>query len=386
MSIRKYLELAVISLAFSFASGVARAGCDPCIQAAAQSANAQMTAAINAVTTSVQANVSATQALNASLQAVNASLQATLNLNTQQLLQGLSASTNRIELSIQQTSKTVERMTDHTVKSMVSALKEVRVAEEVDENNKIYSDALAQPLSGEIGANRAPLLKQGIVQSSQMWRQMADDMNTWNNNTDDVNQAGKGMKKAVLLTEGDDVWSPVPLVTQRQITSDQSVNMQKLLTMLVNPVPLPSATDEQMASSSKASEYEFERRILNAKLGLAHSVLAKSIADKQPLIPMSDADWQKGYVMAEPDANGKVSVMSMLESETIGRLGSEGWYQDVKTKTPAGILREQVYQQAINNQLLLRLVDQEEQKLSMLALLAIAEIEKSRPTPPETRR
>jgi hypothetical protein len=366
-------------------SKVANAGCDPCIQAAAQSANAQMTAAINTVTTSVQANISATQALNASVQAVNASLQATISLNTQQLLQGLDASTNRIELSIQQSTKTVERMTDHTVKSMVKALKDVRVAEAVDANNKTYSDALAQPLSGEIGANRAPLLKQGIIQSNQMWRQMTDDMHEWNN-TEDVNQAGRGMKKAVLLTEESDVWNPVALITNRQITPEESVNMQKLLTMLVNPIPLPSATDEQMASSPKAAEYEFDRRLLNAKLGLAHSVLAKGIADKQPLIPISTDDWQKGYVMAEPDDNGKVSVLSMLESETVGRLGSEGWYQDVKTKTSAGILREQVYQQAVNNQLLLRLVEQDEQKLTMLALMAISELEKTRPIPPVRRK
>lgn len=385
MQLLKKASIPLVVSILMFSKG-ANAGCDPCIQAAAQSANAQMTAAINAVTTSVQANVSATQALNASVQAVNASLQATINLNTQQLLQGLDASTNRIELSIQQNTKTVERMTDHTVKSMVKALKDVRVAEEVDENNKVYSDTLAQPLSGEIGANRAPLLKQGIVQSDQVWRQMADDMYEWNNNTTDVNQAGKGMKKAVLLTEGSDVWSPVPLITKRQITPAESVNMQKLLTMLVNPIPLPSATDEQMASSPKAAEYEFDRRLLNAKLGLAHSVLAKSIADKQPLIPISTDDWQKGYVMAEPDANGKVSVLSMLESETVGRLGSEGWYQDVKTKTPAGILREQVYQQAVNNQLLLRLVEQDEQKLTMLALMAISELEKTRPAPPVKRK
>lgn len=362
---------------------VAHAGCDPCIQAAAQSANATMTSSINAVTTSVQANVSATQALNTAIQAVNTSLQTAINLNTQQILQGLSASTNRIELSIQQNTKTVERMTDHTVKSLVKALKDVRVAEEVDENNKTYSDALAQPLSGEIGANRAPLLKAGLVQSQQVWRQIADDMHEWSNNTTDVDQAGSGMKKAMLLTEGDDVWNPVPLVSEKQLTRDQSLNMQRLLTMMVNPVPLPAASEEQLASSPKASEYEFDRKLLNAKLGLAHSVLAKSIADKQPLIPMSTNDWQQGYVMAEPDSNGNVSILSMLESETIGKLSSEGWYQDIKTKTEAGILREQVYQQAINNHMLLRLVEQEEEKLTMLSLLAISSLEKSKPVPPK---
>lgn len=385
MRLFKYASMPLLVLTIAFSNG-ANSGCDPCIQAAAQAANAQMTAAINAVSASVQANVSATQALNASVQAVNTSLQTAINLNTQQLLQGLDASTNRIELSVQQNTKAVERMTDHTVKSMVKSLKDVRVAEEVDENNKIYSETIAQPLSGEIGANRAPLLKQGIVQSKQMWRQMADDMHEWNNNTTDVDQAGQAVKKAVLLAEEDDVWNPVPLVTGRQITPAESVNMQKLLTMLVNPVPLPSATDEKMASSPRAAEYEFDRRLINAKLGLAHSVLAKSIADKQPLIPISPDDWQQGYVTAEPDANGKVSILSMLESETVGRLGSEGWYQDVKTKTPAGILREQVYQQATNNHLLLRLVEQDEQKLSMLALMAISEIEKTRPVPPKERK
>ncbi|MFA0809395.1 hypothetical protein [Microbulbifer epialgicus] len=382
---KHYISIAV-AITLVISSGLAKAGCDPCIQAAAQSANAQMTAAINTVTTSVQANVSATQALNASLQAVNTSLQATLNLNTQQLLQGLSASTNRIELSIHQNSKTVERMTDHTVKSMVSALKEVRIAEEIDKNNKIYSDELAQPLSGEIGANRAPLLKEGLVHANQIWQKMTEDMDAWNNNTDDVDKAGKGMKKNLLLSEDEDVWNPIPLVTQRQITAEESIDMQKLLTMLVNPVPLPKATDEQMAANPKASAYELERRIHNAKLGLIHAVLSKTIADKQPLIPISEEDWQKGYVMAEPDVNGKVSIMSMLESETIGRIGSEGWYQDIKTKTPAGIVREQVYQQAINNQLMLRLINQEEEELSMLALMAISEIEQSRPTLPNTRR
>lgn len=384
--IQSKIVLPILAFFSMFHSGSAMAGCDPCIQAAAQAANAQMTGAINLVSTSVQANVTATQTLSASVQAVNTSLQAAIGINSKLLLQGLDASTNRIELSIQQTAKTFERMTDHTVKSMVKALKDVRVAEEVDENNKIYSKWLAQPLSGDIGANRAPLLKQGLVQSKQIWRQMSDDMYEWSNNTSDVDGAGKGMKKAVLLTEGDDVWSPVPLVTKRQLTVTESVNMQKLLTMLVNPIPLPSATDVQMASSPKAAEYEFDRRVLNAKLGLAHSVLAKSIADKHPLIPISKNDWQKGYIMAEPDSTGKVSIMSMLESETVGRLASEGWYQDVKTKTPAGILREQVYLQAINNQLLLRLVEQDEQKISMLSLMAIAEIEKSRPVPPVYRK
>jgi len=384
LTIRNNLLIVVSLSSIFFYSHDVRAGCDPCIQAAAEAANAQMTAAINTTTTSVQANVAATNALNSALQATSTVLTTTINLNTQQYLSALSASTNRIELSIQQNTKTQERMSDHTINSIVTALREVRVAEEVDDNNKTYSDKLAQPLSGIIGANRAPLLKQGFVQSKQMWRQMSDDMHEWNNNTDDVEGAGKGMKTAILLTENADVWDPIPLINSRQITNDESLNLQKLLTMLVNPVPLPSATPAQMASNPRAPEYEFKRRMLNAKLEIAHAVLSKSISDKAPLIPISPDDWQIGYTMAEPE-DGKVSIASMLESETIGRLSSDGWYLDVKSKTPTGQLREQVYQQAINNQLTLRLVEQEEQQLMLLSLLTISEIEKTRPTPPVSR-
>jgi len=379
----KYISILIVSIGILFCSKNAKAGCDPCIQAAAESANTLMTTAINQTTTAVQANITATNALNTALQASNAALQTTIQFNTQTLLSGLDASTNRIELAIQQNSKTTERMTDHLVTSLVSALKEVRVAEEIDKNNKTFGDEISQPLSGDIGANRAPLLKQGFVQSKQMWRQMSDNMHEWNSNTDDVDQGGSGIKLAKLLTEEEDVWDPVPLVSSTQVTNEESLNLQKLITMMVNPVPLPKATDDQLATNPKAAEYELQRRLLNSKLELAHSVLAKSVSDKIPTIPISTDDWMQGYVIAEPDADGKVSVESMLESETIGRLASEGWYQDIKTKSPAGILREQVYMQAIKNKMINDLVEQEEQKIMLLSLLAINDIQSNRPKPPK---
>ncbi|MCH9665910.1 MAG: hypothetical protein K0U41_08715, partial [Gammaproteobacteria bacterium] len=72
----------IIFLVFCLQINNAFAGCDPCIQAAAQTASTQMTTSIQNVTASVQANVSATQALNASIQATDTAWQAAINLNS----------------------------------------------------------------------------------------------------------------------------------------------------------------------------------------------------------------------------------------------------------------------------------------------------------------
>ena len=99
-------------------------------------------------------------------------------------------------------------------------------------------------------------------------------------------------------------------------------------------------------------------------------------------IPISQEDWGIGYTTAEANDEGKTSVMAMLESETLGRLTSEGWYKDIKTKTDAGVLREQVYQQAINNKLLLKILEQEEQKLLLQALSFAQKLNNQKPQEP----
>lgn len=376
-------RVSLFLLLATFCCQYANAGCDMCIKAAAEIANAQMTASINATTAAVNANVAATNALNASVQATNAGLQASIEYNGNLLRQALDASTNRIEISIQQNTKASERATEHIAKTLVNTFKEVRVAEEIDKNNRTYSTELAQPLSGDIGANRAPLLKKGMVQSSQVWKQMTKNMHDWNNDTSDVDQAGNDIKKAVLLTQPDEVWDPQPLLTKNQLTLEESKNQQKLITMLTNPVPLKSTTDSELSSNPAAAEYEFKRRIYNAKVEVAHSVLAKSIADRHPLIPISADDWQKGYVTSVPDPEtGNTSMLSMLESETIGKISSDGWYLDIKTKTEAGVLRESVYQQVINNLLLTKQIEDEEQKLMLLSLILSSELEKTKPRVP----
>lgn len=346
------------------------AGCDPCIQAAAQTTSTQMTTSIQNVTASVQANVSATQALNASIQATDAAWQAAINLNSTNYLQGLDASTSRIELSQSQLLKTVENLADHEVQSIAKIFEQLYNAEQKAVTERMLRPELAQPMSGEIGANRAALLKQGIVQKDQQWRQMDINFAQWSDNTETVDSAGGSITTSMLLTEDPDVFDPTPLLTKNVITENESLNMQKLITLLANPVPEKRISDDELATNPKAAQLELERKLRIAKRAIAFSVLSKGVAEREAVIPISEDDWLLGYTIAAPDNNGNTSYRDFLESETVGRLTSEGWYQDIKTKTEAGVLREQVYQQALNNHLLFKSLQQEEQQLLLLAIIA----------------
>lgn len=377
------IVLPVISLFITFN---AQAGCDPCIQTAVQTATTQMVAGLNSVTVAAQTNVTATQALSTALTASSTALQSVLQLNSSQQLQGLSAATNKIELAITANTKAVERMSDHTVKSLVNALKEISIAERVDETNKTFGSGVAHPISGDVGANRAALLKQGFVQTEQLWGQLSTNMHEWNKNSLNTSTAGKRIALAKLLTESEGVWNPIPLITKNQLTDQESLDAQKMLTMMINPVPAKQVTAEELATDPRAADRELKRKLHNARNEMIHAVMSKSIADKTPTIPASTDNWLMGYTAVEPDATtNKVSVASMLESETSGRVSSEGWYQDIKTKSEAGLLREQVYQQAINNKLLASLMETERNELLLTALIALEEIKKSKPATLESR-
>ena len=383
MRVKIYLRTLFLPALFCFALvNPANAGCDPCIQSAAQAASGQMQSSLSAITSTVNGNVQATNALNQTVIAANNAIQQTIVTNTNLIKQGMSASTNRIELAIQQNSKTMEAMNDHLVQSLVQVMKEISVAEQVQKNKKMFDTEIAQPLSGDIGANRAPLLKAGVVQSEQLHQGMVDGMYEWSSETGDTPGAKSNLKATMLLKEDEAMWDPSPMLNSSVITAEESVNLQKLLTVLVNPVPLKKLTKAEASRSPKSAEYELKRNLYNTQLTIAHSVLAKSVSERMATIPISQEDWGIGYTTAEANDEGKTSVMAMLESETLGRLTSEGWYKDIKTKTDAGVLREQVYQQAINNKLLLKILEQEEQKLLLQALSFAQKLNNQKPQEP----
>jgi hypothetical protein len=375
----KKLTFIFISLIL-FAKQSIAGGCDPCVQAAVQASSTTIVAALNGTAVAAQVNVTATKALTQAISASSSAITTILTNSSSQTLSGMSASTNKIELAILQNTKTIERMGDHTTKTIVDAIKKILVAEEIEENNRTFGKGIAHPMSGDIGANRAALLKEGVVQGEQMWSEMSKNMNDWNNNAVNDVVAGSNFGTELFIAEPDSVWSPVPFISKRQITSEESLNAQKLLTLLVNPTPTRAKTQEELSTDRSAVKAELNRKLKNAKFGIVHAVMAKTLVDKTPTIPMSINDWQMGYTIAEPDAiSGKVSMSNFLESETSGRLSSAGWYQDIKTKTEAGLLREQLFQQAITNKLYLSLLEKERHELILTALITLEDLKDNRP-------
>jgi hypothetical protein len=367
-------------LVFSVCSSYAwTGGCDICITKAVIKANAQLQAAVNATNVAVEANVAATQALETTVTTSTAALQSLIEINTQQYLAGLSAATNKIELTIQGSIETDSRLTDHLVTSLVTLFKQLQLAEQVDKNNKTYHPQLAQPMSGDIGANRAPLLKQSFVQTQQIFAKMVADMQLYSNNTTDVDTAGGSIKSGVLLAEDAAVFDPLPFLLEERLSDEQSLRFQRLLTILFNPVPLKAATPDEMASSPAAVEYELNRKLHNVKTGLAHSVFADMLAQKSATLPLSEADWQQGYVNVIPDESGNISQAEFIRAETEGRLLSEGWFLNIKSMSSAGVLREQVYQQAMNNYLLAEQLKNDRQTLLLEALQQVQTLKTNRP-------
>lgn len=361
---QKLLTLCVL-LMVSFR---ASAGCDSCIQSAANSASNSMSSSLNEITSSVNENVSATNNLNSTVESVGETIGSTIEINHELLSQGISAATNRIELAVQQNTKSAELLNDHLVKSLVQLFKDISVAEQVHNNNKTYDPDIAQPLSGDIGSNRAPLLKQGYVQRRQITQQMSQNMYDWVTVPERETNVSDSARLSALLVEDESVWDPTPIIGTDVITDEEFKRVQKLLTVLITPVPLRALKPDELATNRGGSEYEVSRKLYNAQATLAHAVLAKSVADRLPLIPVDETNWKMGYVTVNGEIDGKTSMMSFYDSETIGRLTSEGWYQDMKTKTEAGVLREQVYMQAIKNKLALRMLKQEEDRLLLESL------------------
>lgn len=349
-------------------SNLVAAGCDTCIQSAAQGASSSMQSALSSLTSTVNQDVSATNTLNSTVNTVGNTIQATMTANHELLLQGLSASSKQIELSIQANTKSNELLNDHLVLNLGKVFKEIFVSEQTQKTNRTYDNDIAQPLSGDIGANRAPLLKQANVQSEQIKTQMSVNMYEWLTSPESDSSRSSGARTSALLLEDNDVWDPTPIIGNKVLTDEQYHNAQKLLTVLITPVPLEAVTDGEMSSDPTAAGRELSRKLYNVQASIAHSILTKSITDRLPLIPISTDDWKQGYISVENEVDGKTSMLSFLESETMGRLMSEGWYKDVKTKTEAGILREQVYMQAIRNKLALRMLRQEEDRLMLEAL------------------
>lgn len=271
----------------------------------------------------------------------------------QNLLKALSASTAKTELANQQATKSLERNTDYLAKSLKEALKQKSVAGLVSKNNISFGDS-AQPLSGTIGADRAKALTTITARSKQV-RSAAlagfEDYIGDKNLTAESAGTGIHMMKALKEFDENGLLNAGDIFSEPVTATDKALLLQRILGYLVVPTPL------KKGNVSTDYDYEIERKQYNYISSVAYNSLIKSVIDRTGF---ADRDWEKyyeSYDTAGPTSTDKHSLVSIFNSDVIGRLTDPEWYGSIKRLREAGLYREIAYQNGISSALKYRLGD-----------------------------
>ena len=353
---------------FSNVNVVSAQGCDACVQGIVNSATSQMQTGLNQVISSAQAAEQAMGSLSNTVDSVNTSLETVLDFNLREMLSAIDASSKAVSLSVEANTATMVSTNDALVAALNEGFKNMLTAENDQRTYLTYDTVIAQPVAGDIGANRAVYLKEGVVVIGQEREAVLKEFREWNRSS---SAAGtKNLKRFLVSANDDSVFDPSELMGNRSINVNDSLDAQKLLSILVNPFPNPQPMEDVA---------RMKHEINNTHLEYAHSVLVDNLLmPNRAVIPLSTDTWGQGYVNVSPNPDGNVSLNQFIESETMGPLISEKWYEEKKINTNAGLLREMVYSQKMENYLLLRQLKLAEQALTMDIIDNINAISKER--------
>lgn len=346
----------------------ASAGCDPCIQASAEAAKAAMTSSLQTLNSTAEQTNSSVQTLNQTIEASNQALTGLMQVQSQQLMTSLDAASIRQELSTSAVGKTVERTTDLITNTIVETLRNKHKLEQISDTDDLYSMDKAQPISGVIAGARAPHLKDAIKQRQKLIQENDNSFYSWLNLTDNQDSS-QGQRAALSMTKIGKLRKHLVGLNATVLTEDDATNLTQLLRLLVNPAPEPAPKVEDVLSGGPAAvDRELKRVRSNTKDAIIFSILSRQLANKAPILKTEE--WKTGYVVVNESEPGLTSIDEMFESETLRKLLSEAWIRDLMEKTEASALREQVYQNNINNMLLSELIKQEQQTLLLLSMMA----------------
>ena len=349
-----------------FSSGAAFASCDECAKAALQAASNSMTSSISATKSVVETNGTAIETLSSSIDTAGSTIQSLLDLNSQQELTALSGVANRITFTLERQAEESTRITDHLVQSIHQIHKDGALVSSRIENDKLFGP-LAQTISGDINSARAQYLAKGIGNKKALKELHAQNMDKW------LNSAGyrnSSQFESEILLKDEEIWKSSPLINKRRLTDEEVNKAQILLQLLVDDNPTGAISKERIKQDPLAAKMEVQRLKNNFSSQIVHSVLSDYLSNKAALIP-TDKSWLKSYFKIEPDEKGNISFEQFYESETMGRLISDDWFLDIKTRTEAGLLREQIYQMNTSNMLLSEIIKQERMETKLMAISAL---------------
>lgn len=324
------------------------------------------------ISSALQSQASTNQQL---LQALNDTTQSTVSLgtdlvdvwtsDTMDLLSALDARTAKIELANTAKIKALEISTDTTNKVFAQTLREKYIAEKISENNRDFSNT-AMPETGEVLSNLAGELKEAYIKSDQLSVEISDIQNEY---AKELTAADTTYATNQKLTAPDDIYRSHIVHCEKTYSAADLTNLQKLLTYLTNPQPLPVLPDKEL-SSPKALEYELSRRVHNAKLGMVSAVINQVISHKAQF---ADPNFVRSYVSRSAN-EPEMSVSETMDSLVNGRITSDGWFLNMKITSKTGLNRELTYLKAEENALLFLLSQRREWRNQMLAILATQEL------------
>ena len=341
----------------------AHASCDACAKAALDAASGAISSSVGATTNLVSMNNQAVELMNTNVQTGTQTLVSSLELLNQKEITALDGVAKTITLTIDRLSEEQVRATDHLVTSIKKIEEDLRVADLAIETSKQVGP-MSQTLSGDINTARAHDLMLGIATRKELKKLYRDNMETWlETPAKTVSKAGE---MAVLL-DNEDIWDILPLLQKDVLTNEEVNNLHILLQLLVEPNPQPKATASDLAGGELAVKKELARVRKNALSRVAHDTLTNMLADKAPIIP-TDESWLKSYFKLETGEDEKISFEQFYEAETTGKMLSPEWFLDIKSRTEAGLLREQIYQTNTSNAILAEILKAERDETRLLTL------------------
>lgn len=356
--IKRLLALSTLCLF----QGEALASCDACAKAALDAASAAISASVGATTQVATLEGQTIEAMNVAVNTGTTTLVESLQLLNQKELTALDGVSKVISLSIDKLAEESSRATDYTVQSIFAMEKELRTADRVMENSKTIGE-FAQTLSGEINTARSFDLATGVETKKALKTLYSENMDVWLN---DSGYTTSSMEKSILASK-DEYWDILPLLQKDVLTDEELNNLHVLMQMVVDPSPQPKATAGDLSEGMAAVNSELARLRKNALSRVAHSILTDALIDKAATIP-TDASWLKAYFAIDEKVDDKISFSQFYEAETLGKLLSPDWFMDIKSRTEAGLLREQIYQNSTTNALLSEILKAERNETKLLSL------------------
>lgn len=264
----------------------------------------------------------------------------------QDILEGISASTSKIELSNNAASKSLERLSDHSVKTVVNALKQIEIARSTSDNNRMFGDS-ANPISGETGVNQARAIKTLNIQSVQLieesTKEFIDYLNDANGTASGAGTSQHRMQSLAQLTTFDRLDR---LLTADVLDSDQLQNMQLLIALSVSKYsfPMPGAVPDD--------DYQLRRKREISMLAIVYAGLMNAAVSKAGLV---DTSWAGFYQDVVENQQGNTSLAGYYKADVNGRLTDPEWWGSILRLSNTGLQREKTYSAVLSSNLKMRL-------------------------------